>query len=218
MEIELVNVRQLIQECWEFAEAQTISLVAARHLCPKEESITFLLAGGLREAIKAASEARRVEMAFLADLRRVVHSTDFELRTWSNGLIARVSFHNHQHEGRVSGADLGLVLVRPLVHLGSAGTRIEFSRDHVRGLLAQAKRGLETKSKNGRRKWGRFTLRQMRRYPECSDYYSLLLYRLNGESASELQPIKWQICKEYALDEVRGWFRSDSFPEELSNL
>jgi hypothetical protein len=217
VEIELANLRGLIQACWNSAETETIKTIAAKHPSPDEENITFLLAGELRAAVANASKAGKVQMAFLADLRRSIHAANLDCMKWSTGLIARVSFHNRSHEGKLSAADLGVVIVRPRVHVEASGTRIEFNRDYATGLLAQAKLGREANSKSGRRKWTRLTKPQSTRYLERSDYYSLLLYRLDGKETGELQPFTWQMCKEHTLDEVRTWLRLDSFPEELSS-
>jgi hypothetical protein len=44
--------------------------------------------------------------------------------------------------------------------------------------------------------------------------------RLDGIEANELQPFRWQFCKDYTARQVKKWLLSDSFPgeEDSSNI
>ena len=80
---------------------------------------------------------------------------------------------------------MGLVVTRPTVKVSRDQTEIEFRRDHAIGLLVQAK--LARPKKNvGKYTWNRLTKVQVRLFPERREYYSLLLYRLNGEKKNNL--------------------------------
>ncbi|MGB9233885.1 MAG: hypothetical protein WCC04_05685 [Terriglobales bacterium] len=51
-------------------------------------------------------------------------------------------------------------------------------------------------------------------FPKHQAYYSLLLYRLKGGELSEFQPLRWQLCRDHTVEDVKQWFRSGLFPEE----
>jgi hypothetical protein len=153
--------------------------VAQRHPAPDEDEITFLFSGELRNSVTEASETGSVEEAFLKDLRQSIPASALDMRQWTRGLVARVNRHSRWNEGKVSGADLGVVIMRPLVQLGFRGNSIEFRRDHATGLLAQAKLGRPGRSGHA---WDGLTRPQEDLYPKRREYYSLLLYRLNGQT------------------------------------
>ncbi len=215
MEVKLTNVGRLIARCWKDSENSARELVATRYLAPAEEYLTSLFAGEFRTAVARASAAKEVNKAFLTDLRRAIPRLDSSTAQRVSGLVARVNLHNHWHEGHLSGADLGLVIMRPIVRLLPGGARVEFHRDNATGLLAQAKLGLREESPNGKRKWDDLTKAQERLYPKRRGYYSLLLYRLSGEKLSELEPFGWQLCKPYTVKRVKQWLKSDKFPDEI---
>jgi hypothetical protein len=217
MDVKLTNLGKLMEGCWSRAEDETIRAISRKHPAPHEDEITFLFCGELRTAVREASDAGRVEMAFSADLRQSIPTLDFDITRWTRGLVARVNRHGRAHEGKLSGADLGIVIMRPLVQFAFGGTSIEFSRDHATGLLAQAKLGRESFHSGGRHAWDGLTRSQERLYPKRREYYSLLLYRLNGQNADELRPFGWQLCKQHTLRQTQKWLRSDAFPEEISS-
>ena len=111
MDVRLENLGKLIEECWNQAEGETIQAVAQKHPAPDEDEITFLFSGELRNSVAKASEAGRVEKAFLKDLRQSIPAADLDMTRWSSGLVARVNRHSRSHEGKVSGADLGVVIL-----------------------------------------------------------------------------------------------------------
>lgn len=217
MDVKLTNLGKLIEGCWNRAEGETIQAIAQKHPAPDEDEITFLLSGELRTAVAEASDAGRVETAFLTDLRQSIHTLDLDITRWTSGLIARVNRHGRRHEGKVSGADLGVVIMRPLVRLAFGGTSIEFRRDHATGLLAQAKLGRQADPSDGGHAWDGLTRPQERLYPKRRAYYSLLLYRLNGQNADELKPFGWQLCRQHTVKQVQKWLQVDAFPEEISS-
>jgi hypothetical protein len=217
LEIKLTNVERLIARCWKHSEEIARELVATKYFAPAEEYLTSLFAGEFREAVASVSDAREVDKAFLADLRASIPRLDSTIAQRVSGLVARVTLHNHWHEGHLSGADLGLIIMRPVVRLQPGGVRIEFRRDNATGLLAQAKLGIREGSANGKRKWDGLTKPQERLYRKRRDYYSLLLYRLSGEKLSELGPLRWQLCKQYTVKRVKQWFKSDAFPDEIDS-
>ena len=215
MEIHLTHLANLLERCWIRAEQQTARLVSQKYPAPCEENLTFLFSGELREVIEQASEAREVDSAFLSDLRASVPNLPYGTEQHVHGLIARVTFHGRWHEGRHSGADLGLVVSRPLVEL--SWNRLEFRRGHATGLLAQAKLGCSARPGNAHLKWGRLTAAQVKKFPVHRNYYSLLLYRLRDATRAELQSFGWQLCKDHSLAEVKRWLTSDTFPCELTS-
>lgn len=217
LEVKLTNVGRLIAQCWRDSEASARELVARKYLAPAEEYLTSLFAGEFRAAVAHVSAVREVDKAFLTDLRRAVPRLDSRIARRVSGLVARVNLHNRWHEGHLSGADLGLIIKRPVVRLLRSGVRIEFRRDNATGLLAQAKRGLHEGSANGKSTWDDLTKAQERLYPKRRDYYSLLLYRLSGEKLSDLGPFGWQLCKQYTVKRVKQWLKSDKFPDETSS-
>jgi hypothetical protein len=216
LEIELNTLGQVIANCWTEAESSLTKLIAKKHPKPGEELITSLLAGELRAAVDRASDSGRVEHAFLDDLRsQIPYLSNSDARRFG-GLVASVTPHDKSHEGEVSAADLGLVVLRPQVSLSSWGSEtIQCSRDHATGLLAQAKRG--QRNKRSRYSWDDFTESQRDLYRKRRPYYSLVLYRLQGEKVNVLDPVRWQLCHESNLREARKWLRFDAFPEEKTS-
>jgi hypothetical protein len=215
MDIKLKNLEMLIQQCWSRAEDNVIQAVAQRHHAPQEDEITFLFCGELRREVEGASNAGSVEAAFLADLLQSIPALGTDITRRIHGLVARVNRHPRWHEGKVSGADLGVVVVRPVVRLGFGGTEIKFIQDHARGLLAQAKLGRQTDPSRNGHEWNGLTKPQEKLYPKRRDYYSLLLYRLRGSNADELRVFGWQLCEGHTIRHVKKWLRSDVFPAEI---
>jgi len=217
MDVRLTVLGQLMARCWETAEENLRTLVAQKHPSPSEEQVTLLFAGELRTAVAKASSARQVENAFLTDLRRSIPRLDPDVARRVNGLVARVNLHDRWHEGNVSAADLGIVVRRPIVRLASGGRRVEFRRNHGTGLLAQAKLARSARAGCDGHKWDSLTDAQARLFPKRREYYSLLLYRVNGAKADELAPFGWQLCSGHNLRQVKKWLRLNAFPEEIAS-
>jgi hypothetical protein len=221
LEIKLNKLAQVIAGCWAEAESRLTELIAEKHPNPSEELITDLLAGELRASVARASGTHRVEHAFLEDLDSQIPNLNVSDARRFGGLIASVTPHTKSHEGRVSAADLGIVILRPQVWLnGWANETIECSRDHATGLLAQAKLGHHKKRGKGLRSqgpgysWNTLKKKQEDLFPDRRAYYSLLLYRLKGKELSEFQPLRWQLCRDQTVEDVKQWLRSGLFPEE----
>jgi hypothetical protein len=217
MEIKLTHLAQLLGQCWNAAERETARLIAEKYHAPNEENLTFLFSGELRALVENASATRQIESAFLKDLRSSIPNLPERVARYARGLLARVTFHGRRHEGYQSGADLGLVITRPLVTLSSDHVRVQFRRDRGTGLLAQAKLGCPKITGEMQLKWGRLTAPQARKFSKHSDYYSLLLYRLLGPERSELQEFGWQLSEGRDSAAIQGWLASDAFPDELSS-
>lgn len=217
MEIQLERLANVIVDCWNDAEKHLPRLFVHRHPDPSEEWITESLAGELRDTIERASKSREIEHAFLDDLRAQIPGFSFSDASRFNGLIASVNPHTKPHEGKVSAADFGLVIIRPQVRLSGWGhDTIECSRDHATGLLAQAKLGHQKKRTSGY-SWNGLQQNQEDLFPKRRGYYSLLLYRLKGMRANELDALRWQLCHDNCVEDVKNWLKSDSFPKEISS-
>jgi len=166
LEIKLNKLAQVIVGCWAEVEPKLAELIAQKHPNPQEELITDLLAGELRASVARASDSHSVEHAFLEDLKSQIPNLSVSDSRRFGGLIASVTPHTKPHEGRVSAADLGIVILRPQVSLNGWGNEtIECSRDHATGLLAQAKLGHHKKRREGY-SWN--TLQQKRSKRICS--------------------------------------------------
>ena len=214
MIIELRSLGNLIAECWNEAERATANSVHEKYHSPDEENITFLFSGELRNMVRKASDDGHVSNAFLDDLRRGVHNLrSDDLRGYA-GLVARVNFHNKQHEGRKSASDLGIAIRRPQLRVDSS--HLTLSLELGIGMLAQAKLARSCDTRKSVHHW-KLTTAQKKLLPKRKDYYSLLLYRLSGNDSNELNDFKWQLCKGYTLAQVQDWLKSGSFPKEQSS-
>jgi hypothetical protein len=204
------TVAEVLTECWRIAEERTIE----RCKRATEEEITFFFRLQLVEVVEEASRKRRFERAFLHDLKlSFPRFNTATLESISRGLIASVNFHHRHHEGKISGADVGIVLSRPKVR--RVGDEIVVELDSMRALLAQAKLGMPEK---GRYKWGKFSKPQHRIVPHHREYYSLLLYRYNDVKRSKLLPFGWQLCAGYTIADAEQWLKTDEFPHEVDSV
>ena len=217
MEIKLNKLAQVIAGCWAEAESRLTELISEKHPNPSEELITDLLAGELRASVARASGTHRIEDAFLEDLDSQIPNLKSDARRFG-GLIASVNPHTKAHEGQVSAADLGIVILRPQVWLknGWGNETIECSRDHATGLLAQAKLAHHKKRRKGY-SWNTLQKKQEKLFPDRRAYYSLLLYRLKGKDLNEFDPLRWQLCHESKVEDLKKWLQSDLFPEEKTS-
>ena len=216
MEIDLPSLARAIADCWTEAEQSLADLIARKYPDPAEENITFLLAGELREAAARASQEDRFARAFEEDLQLSFPQAFDKVAKCSEGLIARVDLHKRHHEARRSGADFGLVTTQPsVVDLGLG--RIQFLSSSSRALLAQAK--LNTRpGENRRGVWRPLTKSQEKLLPLHGDYYSFVLYYLGGDHREQLSPLRWQLCADHSVTEIKTWLRSGEFPETRPSL
>lgn len=215
MEIVLHSLAREISACWTRAEKSVAELIARKYPDPAEENITFLLAGELREAVARASQEGRFAQALKEDLLLVHPQPIGEVAACSEGLIARVDFHKRHHEGGRSGADLGLIITQPsLIEVGPQA--MKFQSSPSRALLAQAKlNNRPAQMKHGR--WRHLTRPQTELLPQHREYYSLLLYCLEGDDRTKLLPFRWQLCAGQSVGEVGSWLRSGKFPAACSS-
>lgn len=214
-EIHLQNLGQVIAKCWAHAEEATAKAIREKYFDPPEEFITFLFAGELRVAVEGANKRRDFEQAFMADLWSQFPDLADNALDIGRGLIARVNFHNRQHEGRRSGSDLGVVVTRPSVHGLPGSNQVIVWRDCSRGLLAQAKLNLRGKGKTGYLKWRQLKRTQEQLIGKHQEYYALLLYKLEGVARSTLAPFSWQLCRACSVPDIKNWLRSGTFPSEM---
>jgi hypothetical protein len=210
-----------IATCWTEAESRVIADIRERHSRPNETEITFLFRGHLREVVGQASARRDFENALRVDLTATFTDLRYDDRQRINdlprGLVASVSFHGSQHEGRVSASDLALLVRRPMIsrtQWPSDGVRIE--RGDPRALLGQAKLGRGSKRRTNL-KWGKLTKPQRRVVPDVLSYYSILLYRLLDPDGTVLSPFGWQLCSGHEVKDIEGWLLEGVFPSETSS-
>lgn len=217
MEIRLKALGQVIANCWVEAEEATAKAVAEKYPDLGEEYITFLFAGELRASVAQASRGNAFAAAFLADLEQALPELGGGAFLQVAGLMARVNLHSRRHEGYNSGSDLGVVITQPSVHSDSVSPYFEILRDRSRALLAQAKLNKRQVPHDRRMSWRLLTRSQKVILPDHSEYSALLLYRLEGSTRSKLAPFCWQLCKGHSIENVQGWLRAGSFPEEMSS-
>ncbi len=129
---------KLIANCWMDAE-NSVRETAREHWDKGEEFITELLNSSLEGEFRQVSENRFVEKVFLSNLKKAFPLITREsLSNVALGLIAPVSFHSKHVEAK-TGADLGIVVVRPDVQMSRFDKHLTIDHDNWRGLLCQAK-------------------------------------------------------------------------------
>jgi hypothetical protein len=212
--IQLSSLERLISQCWINAESATAKAVAEKYHSPNEENLTFIFSGELRSIFSEANRHLRIENAFSSDLKKI-HSIGASAIDKYRGLTARVNFHNKQHEGRKSAADIGIAIKLP--ELSIQGSYLKVNGNVAVGLLAQAKLSCLSNSSPSHHHFDELTKPQKRLFAERHDYYSLLLYRLSGRKCDQLHNFGWQLCKDRTLDEIHHWLRYGEFPNELSS-
>jgi hypothetical protein len=213
MELKLSSLGQAIAACWSEAEAATARAVIKEHPDPEEEEVTIVFGGKLRAAVSRASRARRFERALIEDVQRSYPEIPYDSSTQLRGLAGRVTFHKRYHEGKYSGADLGIVVRRPALQPRWDG-HLEVVRGHARGMLAQAKLG-KSSDENAPSSFGQLTHQQKALLSSQAKYYWLLLYRLAG--GTRLAPFAWQSCNGFSISEVKDWLRSGVFPSKKNS-
>jgi hypothetical protein len=219
-QIRLKNVSDVIAQCWSSAEVETSEAVRNKYWGPTEEQITFLFSGALRGTVELASRDRKFENAFVADLVAACPALSGKIADVAGGLMGSVNFHNRYHEGKRSGADIGLLITQPWAERLGWPEEIRIETQYARALLAQAKLGrLKTMKRNSAQKlsWGRLTDRQKLLIPQHAEYYSLLLYCLTGAESRVLGALRWQLCSGYSVSDIQEWLRRGGFPEERNS-
>lgn len=203
--LKIPNTLKVVANCWHDAERSL--QIEIREFRPglNEEGITETFHGELAKKLKLASDQRRIEQAFLADLNNAFpdSSHSYELDNISRGLIASVALHKRETEV-ITGGDIGFVIARPQIEDSSSSLRIS---DYRRGILGQAK----IRRANGR--WGEFTPTQCKILPERLSYLAILLYDYRDKERRLLKDFQWLLCH-YAssLDEVKKWLQIQECP------
>ena len=95
-----------------------------KHHDADEEFITKLFHGEFREVLEAGAKDKTVKRAFLEDLRRHIPESHLasQLVQLARGISATVALHPRQIE-KMTGGDIGLVLVRPNVRSSANPSR-----------------------------------------------------------------------------------------------
>ncbi|HYN08704.1 MAG TPA: hypothetical protein VES67_15085 [Vicinamibacterales bacterium] len=209
-----------LSSCWSRAEDRVVNEVRQRHFGPDEPSITFLLRGHLRDTVAEASAERKFEFALRSDLAHAFADLphDHRLAALPSGLVATVSFHDTHHEGHSSGADIGLVVRRPVISRSPfSNHQIRVQRAYARALLAQAKLG-RVDRRGLHPAWRRLTKAQCKIAPARLEYYSLLLYRILDPAGTTLAPFSWQLCSGYGIVDLKRWLQTGTFPCEKTSV
>jgi hypothetical protein len=172
---------------------------------PDEEYITQRFFEELKHALDRASSSGQVETAFLQDLKASFPSRMYsaKLPEIARGIIAEVTRHNRATEGK-TGGDLGLVVVRPQMHITQTASEPTLHiRDYKRGLLCQAKL-LATRHAH-------FSKKQRLLLPDRTSYLALLLYAFADDGIT-LADFEWQICGGYEFSSIESWLKTAKFP------
>jgi hypothetical protein len=204
--LKIPNTLTLICRCWNKAEEELHSYI--RNYCPDidEETITLNFHAKLCEILMIANDGHLFERTFLSDLQASFshrkHEFDYDLLpTIARGIVTDVTLHKRETE-KITGGDLGFVIIRPFIQLTHSSIKID---DYRRGLLTQAK----LKRRNGR--WGKFTPKQEAVLPSKLDYLSLLLYEYADPERYNLGQFRWKLGKNSTFPELKNALRTDSF-------
>jgi hypothetical protein len=210
---------KLISECWQEAEKSTCFLLTTRYHDKDEPFITDLFHGELGVVVKEASDKGRVRWAFLEDIRNAFpelgHSVEIELRISEIG--ATVTFHPGKIE-RLTGGDLGLVLIRPNARKAQYESNcVIIDADYQRGLLCQAKINQRSSRFRQHPHWGKLSDTQQNELGNHLDYLALLLYQYLDVERLSLGPFQWQTCRGSSIPEIKRWLRKGDFPSRKSS-
>jgi hypothetical protein len=205
--LPLENTLEVIAASCEAAEQAVRQQIERKYDSADEEFITRLFHGELRFALKTATEKRAISDAFHADLTAAL-SGAFDSHTLQNlsaDIFAESRFHKRSVEAK-TGADFGLLIVRPFVQYTSHSLAITMAKQ---GLLCQAKLRHEDV-------WGTLTKTQKKVLKNRTQFLSLVLYSYADEKLTKLNPIEWQPCNGVTLRKLSNWLKYQSFPKKLS--
>ena len=208
--LQIPRTLDVICTCWESAEKDLHFKIATQLPDAAEEFITREFHGLFKKALDDASSERRIEQAFLLDLRSAFPALQLgrELGRIANGLVAEAVLHDRKTEER-TGGDIGLVIDRPEITVDRTTL---LNRPHQSGLLCQAK------LRDPRGKWGHLTKAQKKELPKALKYLGLLLYEYEDEERHILRPFAWQLGSSATqIDEIVQWLKSNRFPSLVSS-
>lgn len=200
----------LIKKCWTTAEQRVRELISSKYHAHDEVFITRLLIGEVNDEFDNINDNGTFEETFKRDLADVYCDPKLldEVSRLSKGIIARIVYHEPQME-KISGADFGLVLIKPIFEL-SRDNRLLYTI-HRRGLLCQAKRQKE----NG--KMGKLTSRQIDVIPEHLRYFTILLYKYSDKDRHDLLPFTWWNDRFPDIDEIIGLLNDPTGEDTISS-
>ena len=156
MIIPLDNTIRVIVKCFEKAETETIKQVKGIGTCIETE-ITLLFRFNLTRQLRMAGEKEQLSKALVKDLKSQIsilntRKTFREVCKKAEGLLAGVSWHPAQTEGKITGADFALLISHPKIDCDERRSfkpiDIETNGSQC-GLLSQAK------LKRYKKEWGK---------------------------------------------------------------
>jgi hypothetical protein len=206
--LQIPRLTALLSKCWKDAESDLQAEINQYAPSASEELITQNFHKELSRILSAASANRSIELAFLNDLDRSGwgQKVKFDSRRIARGLIAEVTLHKPETE-KLSGGDLGLVVVRPQLQLAQRAINIS---DMRQGLLVQAKL-------KGPRRWGTFTRNQECVLPKRMNYLALLLYQYADAERRLLNSFVWQLADGMSFEDLKACLKRDHFPNALDS-
>ncbi|HEU5379365.1 MAG TPA: hypothetical protein VFV38_28415 [Ktedonobacteraceae bacterium] len=202
--LRIPKTLQILSLCWEQAEKAVQKIIMNDLPGTDEETITLLFYVKFAEQLREVSSKKIFAKAFLIDLvNNFPDLAHMDLGKIAEGLVADVTLHKRATE-KITGGDLGLMIVRPQVTHSSHVLKIG---DYRRGILCQAK----LKGKTGR--WGKFTQRQRLVLPERMSYLSLLLYSYTDAQRHNLRDFQWYMCSPVeTFEQLEAYVNGDTFP------
>ncbi len=204
MQIELKKMIKLLADC--FLETEEILRKRIERAFPgaDEEQITTIFHDRLVEVLDAANENQKFKDALSEDIKQAVGNI-FEIQQFTNGLIAKVSWHPRKIEEE-TGGDFGLVIYEPFIKFLK---KIELTRKgHVKGILCQAKK------KKFEENWRNLTDNQKEAINKHPDCYCILRYEYEDVENRSLKEFKWTISGNNTSEDVEKWLKNNDFPNE----
>jgi len=208
--MRIPTLASLISGCWNRAELALRDQIRQELPDINEETVTVLLSGKLRSEFKRISDKGAVADAFQRDLCLSFPSIDHATLSSkiARRLIATVHFHQREVE-KHTGGDFGIVFRRPVVQRAvNSGSKLTIVEDRRQGLLCQAKIFRRDN------RWAKLSNSQLNVIRDRLGYFALALYSYADQSGErrELDPIRWQVTRDFELNAVKSWLRSGSFP------
>jgi len=201
--IQLPNTINLISKHWVNAENYVREEIFTNHHEQHDEkNINFLLNGALRKEFEKLNKSKDLEKEFKIDLQKQFNERKYSLgiKSISDGIVVRVSYHEGNYYEGVSGADFGLVISRPDITLTKQDNLV--CKMHKQGLLIQAKR--QQKSYG----LGELTKSQKKRIKNYLSFFSLLLYFYNDPYRRDLKAFSWNINTYDSVEKITHFLKN----------